>query len=122
MTTQKTGRRYISALHVIGIPLWKLLLDLDPKQIVALLDLSYVTDVLSEEVALKILTEARSQRNNLEEEVLCNGYPGYDTSAGWIQFEDEALRSGALEMVSKGFKAVKLKDPQIHNGIFDARK
>ena len=38
-----------------AVPLWKLLLDLTPEEIVAVLDLSYVEDVLSEQDALAIL-------------------------------------------------------------------
>lgn len=38
-----------------GLPLWKLLLDLTPEQVVALLDLSYLEDVLPGEEALAIL-------------------------------------------------------------------
>ena len=38
-----------------GVPLWRLLLDLTPAQVVALLDLSYVEDVLSAEDAMGIL-------------------------------------------------------------------
>ncbi len=32
-----------------GVPLWKLLLDLEPEQLVALLDLSYLEELLDEE-------------------------------------------------------------------------
>src|ERR1700741_3406954 len=39
-----------------GVPLWKLLLDLAPEEVVRLLDLSYLEEVLSEEDALELLT------------------------------------------------------------------
>src|SRR6202521_440190 len=38
-----------------GVPLWKLLLDLTPEEVVATLDLSYVDDTLSKDKALSIL-------------------------------------------------------------------
>jgi L-fuconate dehydratase len=38
-----------------AVPLWKLLLDLTPEEIVAVLDLSYIEDALSEQDALAIL-------------------------------------------------------------------
>jgi L-fuconate dehydratase len=62
-----------------GVPLWKLLLDLSPEQVVSLLDLSYLEDVLDEGQALALLrgnVESRKER----EGVLQQGYPGYDTS------------------------------------------
>jgi L-fuconate dehydratase len=61
-----------------GVPLWKLLLDLSPEQVVSLLDLSYLEDVLDEGQALALLrgnVESRKER----EGVLQQGYPGYDT-------------------------------------------
>ena len=59
-----------------GLPLWKLLLDLTPEQIVALLDLSYLEEVLTAEDALALLRDARPTRNQ-RETVLRDGYPGY---------------------------------------------
>ena len=38
-----------------GVPLWKLLLDLDDEALVAALDLSYLEDVLTREEALDLL-------------------------------------------------------------------
>src|ERR1700756_1901718 len=38
-----------------GVPLWKLLLDLTPEQLVALLDLSYLEEVLPRQVAIDLL-------------------------------------------------------------------
>ena len=42
-----------------GVPLWKLLLDLSPEQVLATLDLSYLEDELAREQALAILREPR---------------------------------------------------------------
>ena len=38
-----------------GVPLWQLLLDLTPEQVVALLDLSYLEDVLLPDEAVDLL-------------------------------------------------------------------
>src|SRR6202012_6039146 len=40
-----------------GLPLWKLLLELSPEQIIATLDLSYLEDELTAPLALEILRE-----------------------------------------------------------------
>jgi len=91
-----------------GLPLWRLLLDLTPAQVVALLDLSYVEDVLSAQDALGILNLHLADRNT-REGILRSGYPGYDTSVGWFQYEDERVRENARIALAAGFRAFKLK-------------
>ncbi|MGH7975821.1 MAG: enolase C-terminal domain-like protein, partial [Limisphaerales bacterium] len=71
-----------------GVPLWKLLLDLSPEQIIATLDLSYLEDELTAPSALKILNENKSSCSS-RESILKTGYPGYDTSVGWFNYDDE---------------------------------
>ncbi len=91
-----------------GVPLWRLLLDLTPDQTVTLLDLSYVEDVLNAEDCRSILREhmpSRDQRSC----ILKSGYPGYDTSVGWFQYEDAEVRQNVERAISNGFQAFKLK-------------
>lgn len=93
---------------VRGVPLWRLLLDLTPEQIVALLDLSYIEDDLSRVDALTILRDHQHSRAE-RESIIRTGYPGYDTSVGWIQYEDERVRENARNALAAGFRAFKLK-------------
>lgn len=91
-----------------GVPLWRLLLDLTPEQVLALLDLSYMEDALSREDALGILRDhmpTRAERDN----ILRAGYPGYDTSVGWFQYGDDRVRENAAKALAAGFRAFKLK-------------
>lgn len=91
-----------------GVPLWNLLLSLTPEQIVALLDLSYLEDVLSHSEALAMLRDnARTAHERLG--VLKTGYPGYDTSVGWFNYTDEQIRDNAGRALDAGFTAMKLK-------------
>jgi L-fuconate dehydratase len=91
-----------------GVPLWRLLLDLTPQQVVGLLDLSYLEDVLTPADALALLEKARATRAE-REPVLKSGYPGYDTSVGWFGYKDEKVRENARRALDKGFRAFKLK-------------
>jgi len=91
-----------------GVPLWRLLLDLSPEELVRTLDLSYVEDVLCREQAIELLRShepTRAQRS----EVLRSGYPGYDTSVGWLAYDDAKVRELTLRALDHGFKALKLK-------------
>jgi len=91
-----------------GVPLWRLLIDLSPAQVVALLDLSYVEDVLGAEDALAILCRHLPDRD-IRESILRTGYPGYDTSVGWFQYEDGRVCKNARASIAAGFRALKLK-------------
>lgn len=91
-----------------GCPLWKLLLDLTPEQVIALLDFSYVEDVVSRADAIALLHGNLATRA-LRETVLRDGYPGYDTSVGWMGYDDDKVRTLIDRALGQGFKAFKLK-------------
>jgi L-fuconate dehydratase len=91
-----------------GVPLWKLLLDLTPEELVHVLDLSYLEEILSKEKALSMLRKqlpTRSQR----EVILKSGYPGYDTSVGWMDYDDDKVTELTQKALDQGFSAFKLK-------------
>lgn len=90
------------------VPLWKLLIDLTPEQVVQTLDLSYLEDVLTKEEAIALLQEQAVTRNE-RMQVLQNGYPGYDTSVGWFNYDDEQVRVNCRKAIDNGFRALKLK-------------
>jgi len=90
------------------IPLWRLLLDLSPTELVNLLDLSYLEDVLTDKEATAILQDQLSSRTG-REEILTRGYPGYDTSVGWFHYEDSHIKELTRAAMSHGFRAFKLK-------------
>ena len=91
-----------------GVPLWQLLLDLSPEQLVATLDLSYLEDYLPASDALALLRNAQPTRDS-RRGVLKAGYPGYDTSVGWFNYSDEQVRENCKKAVAAGFTAMKLK-------------
>jgi L-fuconate dehydratase len=91
-----------------GVPLWKLLLDLSPEEIVRTLDLSYVEDVLNEQDALALL-RANAATRSAREPILQQGYPGYDTSVGWMGYDDQKVRELTARAIDQGFRAFKLK-------------
>jgi len=91
-----------------GVPLWKLLLDLTPEQLVALLDLSYLEEVLPEQAAIDLLRRHCSSRP-AREQVLKQGYPGYNTSVGWMAYDDCKVRELTERAIEQGFTAFKLK-------------
>ena len=91
-----------------GVPLWKLLIELSPEEILATLDLSYLEDEMTDWEALTLLEEVAAGRQ-VREQILAKGYPGYDTSIGWFNYPDEQVRENTLKAVGAGFTAMKLK-------------
>ena len=91
-----------------GVPLWRLLLDLSSRELVNLLDLSYLEEDLTREQAVEMI-EAERERRTGREHVLVEGYPGYDTSVGWFQYDDAQLSDNVKQALDRGFRALKLK-------------
>jgi L-fuconate dehydratase len=91
-----------------GVPLWKLLIDLSPEEIVNTLDLSYLEDVLTKEEAIEML-QSQVDSKKSRAGILEAGYPGYDTSVGWFNYDDEKVRENCKKAIDNGFTAMKLK-------------
>ena len=94
---------------VEGKPLWKLLADMTPQQLVSCIDFRYISDALTPEEALDILERKAPTRAAREAEMLRTGYPAYTTSAGWLGYSDEKLRTLCREAVAAGWSHVKMK-------------
>jgi L-fuconate dehydratase len=92
-----------------GKPLWKLLADMSPEQLVACIDFRYIDDVLSPDEATAILQRLSATRPAREAEIRRHGYPAYTTSAGWLGYSDEKIGKLAREAMAAGFTHLKLK-------------
>ncbi|GAB2573845.1 L-fuconate dehydratase [Microlunatus antarcticus] len=97
------------AARVAGKPLWQLLVDMDPEVLVDTLDLTYLSDVLTRNEAVAMLTESVPDRAERIADLGRTGYPCYTTSAGWLGYSDDKLRRLAAEALEQGFRHVKLK-------------
>jgi L-fuconate dehydratase len=98
-----------------GKPLWKLLADLSPEELVACVDFRYIDDALTPDDALELLRRNESTRAERERQLLAEGFPAYTTSAGWIGYPEATLPERAREAVADGFTHLKLKvggDPE----------
>ena len=94
---------------VEGKPLWKLLVDMSPEQLVACIDFRYISDALTPKEALSLLERMNPTRAEREAEMLRVGFPAYTTSAGWLGYSDEKLRTLCREAVAAGWTHVKMK-------------
>ena len=92
-----------------GKPLFRLLADLEPEQLVETIDFRYIEDALSEQEALELLQSMRRGREQRLAEMLDTGYPAYTTSAGWLGYDDEKVVRLVGEAMAAGFTHVKMK-------------
>jgi L-fuconate dehydratase len=92
-----------------GKPLWQLLSDLSPEELVELVDFRYLSDALTPEEALEILRRARAGRAEREAALLETGYPAYTTTPGWLGYSDAKLTRLCREAVAAGYEQIKLK-------------
>jgi L-fuconate dehydratase len=92
-----------------GKPLWKLLADLSPRELVDLVDFRYLDDALDPAEALEILERGRAGAADRERRLRADGYPAYTTSAGWLGYSDAKVARLATDAVAAGFDHLKLK-------------
>ncbi|MFE0156214.1 L-fuconate dehydratase [Nonomuraea sp. NPDC059007] len=92
-----------------GKPLWRLLSEMSPEEIVDLVDFRYLSDALTPDEALQILKKAEPARTAHAAKLQADGYPAYTTSPGWLGYDDDKLRRLCKEALDQGFKQIKLK-------------
>jgi L-fuconate dehydratase len=92
-----------------GKPVWKLLADMTPRQIVTCIDFRYITDALTPEEALDLLQRQERGKADRERLLLQSGYPAYTTSAGWIGYSDERIQQACREALAEGWRHFKVK-------------
>ncbi|MDO5103523.1 MAG: L-fuconate dehydratase [Lautropia sp.] len=90
-------------------PVWQLVADMSPEELVRLIDFRYITDCITPEEALALLRRRSVDKADRLEALKRDGYPCYTTSAGWLGYDDDKLRRLAQEAVDAGFRHVKLK-------------
>ncbi|TXN31078.1 L-fuconate dehydratase [Lacisediminihabitans profunda] len=97
------------AARKAGKPLWRLLTDMTPTELVDAADLRYLSDALTREEAIALLADLAPTRQQRIAELADTGYPCYTTSAGWLGYSDEKLRRLCQEAVDAGYRYIKLK-------------
>jgi L-fuconate dehydratase len=90
-------------------PLWKLLADMTPEQLVACVDFRHIHDALTPQQAIALLKDKEAGKAERERELLTKGYPAYTTSAGWLGYDDDKIRRLCREALAEGWDAMKIK-------------
>jgi L-fuconate dehydratase len=92
-----------------GKPVWRLVCEMSPEELVRCIDFRYIEDALSRDEALAILRKHAPTRAARIAEMERDGYPTYTTSAGWLGYPDDKLRRLCRELTARGWKHFKIK-------------
>ncbi len=92
-----------------GKPLWRLIADMSPEELVHCIDFTYITDAITYDEALALLQEREAGKQDRLAHLLQHGYPAYTTSAGWLGYSDEKIRRLSREAIAEGFTHLKMK-------------
>jgi L-fuconate dehydratase len=92
-----------------GKPLYRLLVDLTPEELVATIDFRYIDDALSPDEAVALLQARQEGREERLAEIERLGYPAYTTSPGWLGYTDERIGALVRQAAIAGFTRVKMK-------------
>jgi len=90
-------------------PVWKLLADMTPQQLVSCVDFSYITDAITPEEAIEMLARRAGTKADREAELLRIGYPAYNTSVGWMGYSDETIAALCRMAIADGWTHFKVK-------------
>jgi len=92
-----------------GKPLWQLIGEMSPAELIGLIDFRYITDCVTPEQGLALLEARAPGKAERIATLRDKGYPAYTTSAGWLGYSDAKLERLCREAVAEGFDHVKLK-------------
>src|SRR5207253_6339341 len=76
-----------------GKPVWKLLVDMTPAELVRCVAFRYITDAITPDEAIEILQRCEPTKREREAEMRRTGFPAYTTSAGWLDRKSTRLNS-----------------------------
>ncbi len=92
-----------------GKPLWRVICDMSPEEIVNSIDFRYLSDVLDEDEALELLRGLAPTRDARIAELRRDGYPAYITSAGWLGYPEGEVRERLRAALAGGWRSFKTK-------------
>jgi len=90
-------------------PLWRLLAGMSPEELVKCVDFSYLSDAITPDEAIAMLAELESSKKTRIDRLLASGYPAYTTSAGWLGYGDDRIRSLCRQAMAEGWTRLKMK-------------
>jgi L-fuconate dehydratase len=92
-----------------GKPIWQLVGDMAPAELVRCVDFRYISDAITPAEALAILERNAPTRAERVAHLRAQGFPAYTTSTGWLGYSDEKVRRLCREALAEGWTHFKIK-------------
>lgn len=91
-------------------PVWKVVADMSPEEVVMLVDWRYIEDAITKEEAVDMLRKAQEGKAERIKEAENNkAVPAYTTSAGWLGYDKAKMKRLLEETRDSGYKHFKMK-------------
>jgi L-galactonate dehydratase len=95
---------------VLQKPVWRIIANMTPEEVVRCIDFRYIIDALTPEEALEILHRVKESKEKRIEEAMRNeAVPAYTTSAGWLGYDKEKVKKLLRETMDEGYHYFKMK-------------
>ncbi|HEY4345499.1 MAG TPA: L-fuconate dehydratase [Parvibaculum sp.] len=93
----------------VGKPVWQLVADMTPAELVRCIDFRYLTNAITPDEALALLTRNQQGKAERRRRLEAEGYPAYTTSAGWLGYADDKIRALCRQARADGWTHLKIK-------------
>ncbi|EOD43498.1 putative l-galactonate dehydratase protein [Neofusicoccum parvum] len=91
-------------------PVWRIVSEMSPEEFVRCIDFRYITDALTPEEAIQILKDAQEgKEQRFKDAEASRAVPAYTTSAGWLGYGKDKMKSLLEETLKAGYRHFKLK-------------
>lgn len=91
-------------------PVWRIVAEMTPEEFVRCIDFRYITDAITPDEAIAMLKkEEGGKAQRMEEAEQSRAVPAYTTSAGWLGYGEERMKSLLEHTLSQGYRHFKLK-------------
>jgi L-fuconate dehydratase len=90
-------------------PVWQVLADMAPAEIVGLVDFRHLSDALDPGRARELLEERASMRSAIADRLRADGLPAYITSAGWLGYSRAQVVEACELELAGGWTRFKMK-------------
>ena len=95
---------------VLGKPVWRIVAEMSPEELVKCIDFRYITDAITPEEAVQMLRNLeKGKAERMKDAERNQAVPAYTTSAGWLGYGEEKMKALLQETVDQGYRHFKLK-------------
>lgn len=95
---------------VLGKPVWRIVAEMTPEELVRCIDFRYITDALTPDEAVAMLRSAETGKAaRMAEAERSRAVPAYTTSAGWLGYGEDKMEALLRETLAHGYRHFKIK-------------